>query len=235
MSGLEGLFFWLGVFGLLFADFWGGWGVARYVLAEPHELALKPPGLSYQESAAVPLSVLTAWQALVVHGGLVEGQSVLILGAAGGVGSLAVQLAVWRGARVTGTCSEGKMEFVKSLGAHEVVDYNKSKAGRDFDIVLDCVGGETQDEGFEHVKEGGILVTVPEPVRDKGKSYLPKIRSKFFIVEPSGKQLEEMRPLIENIKNVVGRVYALKDGAAAFDELEKGHSRGKTVLMVSDE
>lgn len=207
----------------------------RYVIAEPHELALKPSNLSHQESAVIPLSILTAWQGLVIHGGLVAGQSVLILGAAGGVGSLAVQVAVWRGARVTGTCSEGKMDFVTSLGAHDVIDYNKSKAGRDFDIVFDCVGGETQDEGFEHVKEGGILVTVPEPVRDKGKTYLPKVRAKFFIVDPNGKQLDEMRPLIENIKNVVGRVYALKDGIEAFEELEKGHARGKTVLMVRDE
>lgn len=197
-------------------------------------MALKPLNLSHQESAAIPLSILTAWQALVVHGGLIAGQSVLILGAAGGVGSLAVQLAVWKGARVTGTCSEGKVDYVKSLGAHEVVDYNKGEAGLDFDIVLDCVGGKTQDEGFEHIKEGGILITVSEEVREKGKTRLPKVRSKFFIVDPNGKQLEEMRPLIENIKNVVGSVYALKDGAAAFEELEKGHSRGKTVLMVID-
>lgn len=196
---------------------------------------MKPANLSHEESSAIPLSILTAWQGIVEHGGLVAGQSVLILGAGGGVGSLAVQLAVWKGAKVTGTCSQGKIDYVKHLGAHEMIDYNKGKPGKGFDIVLDCVGGVTQDESFEYAKEGGIVVSVPEDIREKGKTYPPKVRAKFFIVDPNGKQLEEMRPLIENLKNVVGRVYALKDGAAAFDELEKGHSRGKIVLQVNDQ
>lgn len=204
------------------------------MIAEPHELARKPSTRSHQESAAVPLSILSAFQGLVVHGNLQAGQSVLILGAAGGVGSLAVQVASWRDARVVGTCSAGKMDYVKGLGANEVIDYTTEKVQEQFDVVFDCVGGQTQDDAFKRITEGGILISVAEPIKEKSKKDWPLIRSKFFIVEPNGKQLDEMSILIEHIKNVVGGVYDLEDGAAAFEEVEKGHSRGKTVLTVHD-
>lgn len=125
------------------------------MLAEGHELARKPGTTSHEEAAAVPLSALTAWQALFTHAALEARQSVLELGAAGGVGTMAVQLARWNGTRVV---SEGKVDFVKSLGAHEVIDYQKSRVDGKFEVVLDCVGRETQEGGWERVK-GGILVS----------------------------------------------------------------------------
>lgn len=207
---------------------------AEFVVLEAHELARKPAHLGHEEAAAIPLSALTAWQALFTHATLEEGQSVLVLGAAGGVGTIAVQLAYWKGARVVGTCSAGKSEFVKSLGAHEVVDYKTRKVEGKFDIVLDCVGGETQQEGWGNVKDGGILVSVAEAVQEQKKEQFPGIRSQFFIVEPDGRQLGEIGELIErgSIKPVVDKIFDLEDGKAAFELLAMGRARGKIVLRV---
>lgn len=151
--------------------------MAEYVLAEGHELARKPGTTSHEEAASVPLSALTAWQALFTHAALEARQSVLELGAARGVETMAVQLARWNGTRVV---SEGKVDFVKSLGAHEVIDYQKSRVDGKFEVVLDCVGGETQEGGWERVKEGGILVSVAEPLKDERKKQFPGIRSPFL-------------------------------------------------------
>lgn len=206
---------------------------AEFVVVEAHELARKPAHLGHEEAAAVPLSALTAWQALFTHAALEEGQSILVLGAGGGVGTIAVQLANWKGARVVGTCSAGKSEYVKSLGAHEVVDYKTRKVEGKFDVVLDCVGGVTQQEGWGNVKEGGILVSIAEAVQEK-KEKFPGIRSQFFIVEPDGKQLGKIGGLIEkgSIKPVVDKIFDLEDGKAAFELLAKGRARGKIVLRV---
>lgn len=207
---------------------------AEFVVLEAHELARKPAHLAHEKAAAIPLSALTAWQALFTHATLEEGQSVLVLGAAGGVGTIAVQLAYWKGARVIGTCSAGKSEFVKSLGAHEVVDYKTRKVEGKFDVVLDCVGGETQQEGWGNVKDGGILVSVAEAVQEKKKEQFPGIRSRFFIVEPDGRQLGQIGELIDkgSIKPVVDSIFDLEDGKAAFELLAKGRALGKIILRV---
>lgn len=207
---------------------------AEFVVVEAHELARKPAHLGHEEAAAIPLSALTAWQALFTHATLEEGQSILVLGAAGGVGTIAVQLAYWKGARVVGTCSAGKSEYVKSLGAHEVVDYKTRKVEGKFDVVLDCVGGETQQEGWGNVKDGGILVSIAEAVKEKKKEQFPGIRSRFFIVEPDGQQLGKIGELIEkgSIKPVVDKIFDLEDGKAAFELLAMGRARGKIVLRV---
>lgn len=207
---------------------------AEYVLAESHELARKPTILSHEEAAAVPLSALTAWQALFAHAVVESGQSVLVLGAAGGVGTMAVQLAKWKGAKVVGTCSAAKMEFVKSLGAHEIVDYTKQKVEGKFDVVLDCVGGDTQEGAWAYVKEGGFLVSVAEPLKEWSKTEYPSVRSLYFVVEPNGAQLGEISDLIEKkiIKPVVEKIFPLEDGAAAFELLAKGRTRGKIVLEI---
>lgn len=207
---------------------------AEFVVLEAHELARKPAHLGHEEAAAIPLSALTAWQALFTHAALEEGQSVLVLGAAGGVGTIAVQLASWKGARVAGTCSANKAEFVKSLGAQEVIDYKTRKVEGKYDVVLDCVGGETQQEGWGNVKDGGILVSVAEAVQEKKKEQFPGIRSLFFIVEPDGQQLGKIEELVEkgSIKPVVDKIFDLEDGKAAFELLATGRTRGKIVLRV---
>lgn len=207
---------------------------AEYMLAEAHELARKPGTISHEEAAAVPLSALTAWQALFTHAASEAGQSVLVLGAAGGVGTMAVQLARWNGARVVGTCSEGKVDFVKSLGAHEVIDYKKSRVEGKFEVVLDCVGGDTQEGGWDCVKEGGILVSVAEPLKDESKKHFVGTRSLFFVVKPDGEQLDRIGRAIDQgkVRPVVDRIFPLEQGQAAFELLAQGRTRGKIVLHV---
>lgn len=207
---------------------------AEFVLAEPYELAPKPRTLNHSQAAAVPLSTLTAWQALFVHASLEAGQSVLVLGAAGGVGTMAVQLARWKGARVVGTCSGGKAGLVEGLGASEVVDYTKNKVEGRFHIVLDCVGGDTQEGGWKCIAEGGIIVSVAEPLKEESKKRFPGLRSSYFVVKSNGDQLSTIGRLIEEgkIKPVVDQIFPLEEGAAAFELLAKGRSTGKIVLQV---
>ena len=147
--------------------------------------------------------------------------AVLVLGAAGGVGTIAVQMAYWKGARVVATCSAGKSEFVKSLCAHEIIDYKTRKVKGKLDVVLDCVGKETQQEVWGNAKDGGILVSVAEAVQEKKKEQFPDIRSQFFIAEPDGQQLSKIEELIEkgSIKPVVDKVFDLEEGKAAFELL----------------
>ena len=184
----------------------------------------------------MPLSVLTAWQALFVHGGLTRSAdvSVLVLGAAGGVGVMAIQLARWHGVRrLVGTCSSRNVEFVKGLGAHEVVDYSHDEVEGQFDVVLDCVGGRAQDECWKNVKEGGMLVSVATPLPEKNSKY-PQVQTVYFVVEPDGRQLGMLSELFESgkMRAFVDADFALEDGASAFELLAKGHTRGKIVITL---
>ena len=208
---------------------------AEYVVAEVDELARKPQRLTDVEAAAVPLSFLTAWQALFLHAIVEPGFPILILGAAGGVGVMAVQLARWLGmSRIVGTCSAKNAGFVRGLGASEVVDYSCEKVEGNFDVVLDCVGGKARDEYWQNVKMGGAFVSVAAPIQEDMRMRYPTVRSIFFVVEPNGLQLEKAVQLIDKdeLRPVVDRVFALGDGPEAFALLGKRHTRGKIVLEV---
>ena len=208
---------------------------AEYIVAESDELARKPQSLTGVEAAAIPLSFLTAWQALFTHAQAASGQDILILGAAGGVGVVAVQLARWSGMRkIVGTCSAKNSEFVLSLGAHAVVDYSCQKVEGVFDVVLDCVGGKARDDVWQNVKAGGTLVSVAGPVPEDAQTRLEGVKSIFFIVSPNGAQLANACDLIEKgeLRPVVDRVFSLTDGAQAFAVLEQKHTRGKIVLKL---
>jgi len=207
---------------------------AEYCVARVSDLADKPTSIDHIHAAATPISALTAWQALVERAGLVAGQRVLIHGAAGGVGNLAVQLAHSRGARVTATASAANLEFVRSLGAEEVIDYRAQRfedVVRDVDVVFDTVGGETLEKSWGVLKPGGRLVTVAasgEQTTDE------RIRAAYFIVEPSRTQLEEIARLIDAgaLRPVVGAVFPLAEARQAY---ESKPGRGKVVLRVVDE
>ena len=207
---------------------------AEYCVARVSDLADKPSSVDHIHAAATPISALTAWQALVERAGLVAGQRVLIHGAAGGVGNLAVQLAHSRGARVTATASAANLEFVRSLGAEEVIDYRAQRfedVVRDVDVVFDTVGGETLERSWGVLKPGGRLVTVAasgEQTTDE------RIRAAYFIVEPSRTQLEEIARLIDAgaLRPVVGAVFPLAEARQAY---ESKPGRGKVVLRVVDE
>ncbi|HEY1391236.1 MAG TPA: NADP-dependent oxidoreductase [Ktedonobacterales bacterium] len=208
---------------------------AEYAIALPSELAPRPRTLDDIQAAAVPLSALTAWQALFVHGGLSAGQTALIHGAAGGVGVLATQLARWRGAHVLTTASARDLEFVRELGAEEVFDYATTRfeeVVHDVDVVFDTVGGETLARSWQVVKPGGALVSVVSPL--SGKPVREDIRYVYFIVEPSGAQLREIGALIDagQIHPVVDQVFPLAQARQAYETAASGHPRGKTVITV---
>jgi NADPH:quinone reductase-like Zn-dependent oxidoreductase len=206
---------------------------AEYCVARVADLAHKPSSVDHVHAAATPISALTAWQALFERAGLAAGQRVLIHGAAGGVGTFAVQLARWRGARVIGTASAANLDFVRSLGADEVIDYRAERFEdviRDLDVVFDMVGGETLERSWGLVKPGGKLVTVAasgEQTTDE------RIRAAYFIVEPSRAQLAEIARLIDGgeLHPVVGAVFPLAEARQAYQHKP---ARGKVVLRVVD-
>jgi NADPH:quinone reductase-like Zn-dependent oxidoreductase len=206
---------------------------AEYCVARVADLAHKPSSVDHVHAAATPISALTAWQGLVERAGLAAGQRVLIHGAAGGVGTFAVQLARWRGARVSGTASAANLDFVRSLGADEVIDYRADRfedVVRDVDVVFDTVGGETLERSWGVLRPGGRLVTVAasgERTTDE------RIRAAYFIVEPSRAQLAEIARLIDRsaLRPVVGAVFPLAEARPAYQHKPV---RGKVVLRVVD-
>ncbi|MDF1562863.1 MAG: NADP-dependent oxidoreductase [Deltaproteobacteria bacterium] len=232
-------------------------GYADYVVVNADEVAHKPPSLTHVEAASIPLAGLTAWVSLVEKGELQEGQRVFIQSGAGGVGSLAIQLASHLGAEVTTTCSARNADFVRSLGATTVVDYREQRFDevvRDQDLVLDTMGGEVLRRSVICLRRGGILVTIntglPRAVRLFGpwlgvlavawQLFTCWVRARMSLgvrfrlaVRPaSGERLERLGALFESgtLKPVVGSVYPLERVAEAHAESEAGHSRGKIVL-----
>ncbi|HLJ14754.1 MAG TPA: NADP-dependent oxidoreductase [Bryobacteraceae bacterium] len=201
------------------------------------DLAPKPPSLNFQQAAAVPLAGLTAWQALFDHGQVEKGQRVLIHGAAGGVGTYAVQLAHWKGAQVIGTASAKDRDLLVELGASEVIDYTRERFEekvKDVDVVLDFVGGDTEQRSWGVLRRGGILVGIVGPVAAEKAASLG-VRGVFFIVEPNRAQLIQLGHLIDNgsLRVVVGTVLPLARARDAFEQGLAGHKPGKIVLQVA--
>ena len=212
---------------------------AEYVAAPSRQLARKPAGLSHAEAAALPLAGLTAWQALVDTAHVAAGQRVLIHGAGGGVGHLAVQIAKARGAHVTGTASADKHDFVASLGADELIDYRAT----DFtahvdgiDVVLDTIGGETARRSIGVLRPGGLLVTIVGR-RDAGLAARTEAAGRRF----AGLSVEPDYPALEALADLAGsgklRVHlqatlGLAEAAKAHELLESGSISGKIALTV---
>ncbi|HEX6478198.1 MAG TPA: NADP-dependent oxidoreductase [Ktedonobacteraceae bacterium] len=213
---------------------------AEFTIALPNELAPKPGTLDYVQAAAVPLSVLTAWQALFDHANLAAGQTILIQGAAGGVGVFAVQLARWAGAQVIATASARNRDFLRELGANEVIDYTTTRfeeVVKPVDLVFDLVGGDTLARSWQVVKPGGMLVSVvsPRPSADAIKGY--DVRFAWFVVQPNREQLVQIGALIDagRIRPIIDTVLPLAQARQAYEQGAKGHTRGKIVLQVVDE
>jgi len=210
---------------------------AQYVTVKAVEFAPKPKNLSHVEAASVPLAALTAWQGMIDHGGLKNGQRVLIHGAAGGVGHFAVQIAKAKGAWVAATCAADDMDFVRRLGADQVIDYKSRKFEdevSDIDLVFDVVAGETQDRSFAVLKEGGALIsTLQEP--DKEKARAKKLRTAHYVTGPNAAQLAEIGALLQEgrIKPHIFATYPLEDAARAEIVLAKEHVQGKIVLTIN--
>lgn len=213
-----------------------GGGYAEYIVMKGDKISAKPKSLIHNEAAAVPLAALTAWQGLFDHGKLQAKQRILIHAASGGVGTFAVQLAKWKGAYVIGTTSENNMQFVKDLGADEVIDYKKQKfeeVVKDVDVVFDLVGGDTQKRSVQVLKEGGILVSTLGIV-DKDWLAQKNIKGETYLLQSIPEQLNQLTTLIDEgkLKPIIAKVMPLDEAAEAQRESEAGHVRGKIVLEV---
>lgn len=222
------------VYGLL--DFWKNGSAAEYVVADGAGIAAMPKSLDFHEAAAVPLSGLTAWQALYDHANLFRGDSVLIHGAGGGVGSIAIQLAHHGGAYVIGTCSKSKADFVRSLGADEVIDYTSvdfQAAVKPVDIVVDTIGGTTLERSWGVLNKGGTLVTIADDIPE-GKAESHNVKAVSMLVHPDRSQLEHLAALIDDGKfhPIIQKIFPLEEGKEAYKLGLAGHNAGKIVLKV---
>ena len=211
---------------------------AEYCVAPASFLASKPRSLAHVQASVVPISALTAWQGLFEHARLKAGERVLVHGAAGGVGAVAVQLAHWRGAYVIGTTSSQMLEFVRQLGADEVIDYRATPfetTAKGMDVVFDTVGGQTLDRSWSVLKSGGRLVTVATQSSTPADQ---RARDAFFIMQPNRAQLLEVGRLIdagELQPPTVAAVFWLAQAREAYARAQQGHLGGKIVLRVREE
>lgn len=197
---------------------------AEYVVAPPRHFARKPASLDHVTAAGLPLAGLTAWQSLVDFANVREGQRVLIHAAAGGVGHLAVQIAKTRGAHVIGTASAAKHDFLKNLGADEVIDYRTTDfttATGDLDVVLDTIGGDYGPRSRPLLRPGGTYIALT-PGDD------------FLLVEPDHAGMLALVDLVENgqLTVEIDSVFPLADAAKAHERGETGRAQGKIVLQV---
>ena len=212
---------------------------AEYAIAKESEAAPMPKTLIHVDAAAVPLAALTAWQALIETAKLKEGQTVLIHGGSGGVGSFAVQIAKARGAKVIATASAANQDYLKELGADQTIDYRAQKfeeVVKDVDVVLDTVAGDTLKRSYGVVKKGGFIVSILEP---PNKAELEKrgIRGTAILVEPNAGQLAEIGKLIDakKVKPFVSETFPLDQAHRAHAAIATGHTRGKIVLKIGAE
>lgn len=217
-------------------DLQEGGGYAEYAKVAAKKLAKKPTTIDHVHAAGLPVAALTAWQALIDTAKLDAGQTVLIHGAAGGVGHMAVQIAKWKGAKVIATGSATSHEFLKKLGADVTIDYKTQKFEelvRDVDVVLDTIGGDTAKRSYPLVKKGGFFVSIVGQPPGKELDALG-IQSAGILVQPSAKELTRIAELVDAKKLTVevSETFALADAAKAHEKSEGGHVRGKLVLKV---
>ncbi|MFE1796456.1 NADP-dependent oxidoreductase [Streptomyces sp. NPDC059517] len=212
---------------------------AEYVTAPARAFARKPAEVDHTQAGAVPLAALTAWQALVDTADVQPGQRVLIHAAAGGVGHLAVQIAKERGAYVIGTASSGKHEFLRGLGADELVDYRETdfaEAVRDVDVVLDTVGGDYRSRSLRTLRPGGLLVSIlpsgsPELAEEAAGL---GVRAVEMLVEADQAGMSAIAGLVAagTLRATVAEVFPLAEAAKAHALGDTGRTVGKLVLQV---
>lgn len=233
---------------------------AEYAVLDADLAALKPANLSHIEAASVPLAALTAWQALFERGGLRGGQTVLVHGGSGGVGSFAIQIAKQIGARVVTTVGTRNVELARSLGSDVVVDYKNQRfedCVRNCDLVLDTQAGDIQRRSFAVLKRGGVLVSIAgmpdrkfakafelNPLlgwlfhamnrKQRALAHASGTRFEYLFMHPSGEQLTQIATLLESgqIKPVIDKVFPLAQTGAALAYCEAGHVTGKVVIEV---
>jgi NADPH:quinone reductase-like Zn-dependent oxidoreductase len=206
--------------------------LAEFTAVEARNLAPLPADIDHTVGAALPISGLTAWQALFDHGRLEAGQTVLVHGAAGGVGSIAVQLAREVGARVIGSGRADDREVALGLGAHAFFDLEADKweSLDQVDMVLDVVGGDVADRSVEIIRAGGTLVTIAEPTTARPSAG----RTIFFVVEADRARLADLAQRVRDgrLKPIVGAVRPLAEAAAAYGR-DRRRTPGRTIIQVA--
>jgi NADPH:quinone reductase-like Zn-dependent oxidoreductase len=234
---------------------WRTGNAREYTIAITSELSKKPASLTWEQTASIPLSGFTAYQALFVKGGITPGwkneqaklanagKRVLITAAAGGVGVLALQLAKAAGiGSIIAQTSTDNIDFVKSLGATEVINYREQSltawadAGADkVDLAFDMLGGNTVEQLFQSLKSDGVVISIRDYAASQKKpERLPSARAEFFVMESDGWQLDEIATLIERgeVKPIVDSVWKLEEYEKAFAIVAGGHSKGKVIIRV---
>jgi 2-desacetyl-2-hydroxyethyl bacteriochlorophyllide A dehydrogenase len=211
---------------------------AEYVAVDENLLAKMPENASFEEAASIPLAGLTAWQCLVDFSEIKSGDKVLIHAGAGGVGSLAIQIAKRFGAHVASTASGKNEEFLKSLGVDHFINYREEDfelALDDYDIVVDTMGGEIQKKSMNVLKKGGKLVSIVSPP-DENLAKEKDIKAGFLWLEPNGKQLSQLGEMIEQgkLKPLVGHTFPFTEqGLKEAHELsESHHAKGKIAIKI---
>lgn len=213
---------------------------AEYATAPAEHVLPKPASLDFLEAAALPLVSLTAWQALFEAGELEAGHTVLIHGATGGVGHVAVQLAKGCGARVIGTARGREGEYLRGLGIDAHVDFETTRfedVVRDVDLVLDTLGGEVQRRSWGILRKGGVLVSLrtTSDLQENARAY--GVRAKRILVRPEAEHLARISGLVASgkLRPTLAAVHPLHEARQAQEQLERGPTRGKIVLRVGDQ
>lgn len=211
---------------------------AEYAIASAGMMAAKPKRLNFLEAASAPVVAVTAWQMLFDYAHVQAGQTVLIHGGGGNVGAYAVQLAHEAKLNVIATAAANDLDYVRSLGANQVLDYHRERfedSAHAVDVVIDTVGGTTRERSFRVLKPGGILVSVVSPISEEtAKRY--GVKAIFFYVEVTTSRLQHITELFDSGKLVpsVGTVLPLSEARAAHDMLAGApHDRGKIVLKIA--
>lgn len=213
-------------------------GYAEYIAVDESSLVLKPENISHEEAAAFPVGALTAWQGIFGYGCLQSGQTILIHGGAGAVGSQAIQLALLEGAKVITTASDRSREFVSSLGAEQIINYRQQKFEEEVsnvDVVLDLVGGDTWKRSLQVLKPGGQLVSVMMDTALPDGSAQHGVNGHLYIVQPSGAELERIANYIREgkLKARVDRTFTLEQIAGAHRYMESNQQTGKIIVTVA--
>jgi len=214
----------------------GSGSFAEFVSVDAKAMALKPKNITHVEAGALPLTGVSAWQSLVDHMGLTGGKKILIHGGAGGIGSIAIQLARHLGAFVATTVSAKDMQYVQGLGADEAIDYKNQKFEdilHNYDAVFDTVGGETYVRSFKVLRKGGIIVSMLEqPPSDLIKQY--GVNAIGQLTQVNSERLSKLAELVDKraIKVYIEKTFPLEQAGEALAYLQSGHPRGKVVLKM---
>ena len=210
---------------------------AEYAIASPDGMAQMPRAVDFDTAAAIPTAGLTAWQIVVDEAKVSKNQTVLIHGAAGGVGSFAVQFAKNAGARVIATASRDDFAYLRDLGVEQTIDYKSERFEdkvKELDTVIDLVGGETLKRSYGVVNENGLVITTVGPI-DEAEAEKRGVRVVQFVMKRNSGELEQIARLVDegSLKPRISKIMSLKEAKEAEELSQKGHPHGKVILRVA--